>query len=102
MVKILRTFMLKHPEITKGRLVRFATELKLCSSAELAWEPTAPMITVDKLNWQIGQQLVRLLVDRAEGRLPDEPQWQLVPPKILETKVDAATAPVLSEKSELS
>ena len=52
---------------------------------ERQWEDTIPLLTVDKQNWEIGRELVRLLIDRIEGRAPAEPQWRLVPPKIIET-----------------
>jgi len=49
-----------------------------------AWErdlcPIIPAATVDKQNFQIGVELVRLLLDRIEGRLPAEHQVRKVPP----------------------
>ncbi len=47
------------------------------------FEPFAPNATVDKLNVQIGQRLVRLLLDRIHGRLAPEPQARLVEPKLV-------------------
>jgi DNA-binding LacI/PurR family transcriptional regulator len=57
---------------------------------ERAWCPIVPMVTVDKQNWQIGQQLVKLLLDRVADKFPSEPQWQLVPQKLIE--IDQASA----------
>ncbi len=47
------------------------------------FEPFAPDATVDKLNVQIGQRLVRLLLDRIQGRLAPEPQARLFEPKLI-------------------
>jgi len=47
---------------------------------------TAPSVTVDKCNWETGQELFRLIDDRLEGRLPAEPQCRLVRPRLILTK----------------
>ena len=52
------------------------------------WTPFVPAATVDKDNTQTGRMLVRLLLDRASGRLPDEPQRWRVEPKLLVTDRD--------------
>lgn len=50
---------------------------------ERKWESAMPAATVDKCNSQIGQELVRLLMDRVEGRLPQEPQRRIVPSRLV-------------------
>ena len=42
-----------------------------------------PAATVDKRNPEIGQQMVRLLIDRIEGRLGEEPQARVVEPGLV-------------------
>lgn len=39
--------------------------------------------TVDKRNYEMGQELVRLLLDRINGRLPAEPQVRMVTPTLV-------------------
>lgn len=55
-----------------------------------AWErkrETAyPLATVDKHNSAIGRELVQLLLDRIEGKIPAEPQVRVVPPQLLITE----------------
>lgn len=46
------------------------------------YDPTVPSITMDKRNGLLGQELVRLLIDRVEGRLAAEPQRRLLAPKL--------------------
>lgn len=41
-------------------------------------EPTAPMATVDKRNHEMGSELVRLLQERIEGKLPAQPLLRVV------------------------
>jgi DNA-binding LacI/PurR family transcriptional regulator len=53
-------------------------DLKQCE-----WEPSAPLATVDKRNYEIGQELVRLLMARDAGALPVEPQCSLVAPEMI-------------------
>lgn len=50
---------------------------------ERTFEPAIPLATVDKHNAAIGKQLVSLLADRIEGRLPPEPQVRVVPPQLV-------------------
>ncbi|BDI30483.1 hypothetical protein CCAX7_25340 [Capsulimonas corticalis] len=50
---------------------------------EAGWETARPDITVDKDNHRIGAELVQLLLDRLEGRLPSEPQLRMIPPKVI-------------------
>ena len=42
-----------------------------------------PLATVDKANRRIGEELVRLLVERVSGRLPAEPQYRVVAPQMI-------------------
>lgn len=46
-------------------------------------EAAGPLATMDKQNIQIGTELVNLLVDRIEGKLPAEPQVRVVRPKLV-------------------
>lgn len=46
----------------------------LWNTAERQWEPARPLATVNKQNILIGQEMVRLLLDRIYGRLPPAPQ----------------------------
>lgn len=57
---------------------------------ELRWEPGVPAATVDKCNSQIGRELVRLLMDRVEGRLPPDPQRRVVPSQLVVIEQDTA------------
>jgi len=43
-----------------------------------------PIVTIDKDEPEIGRQLVTLLVERAQRRLPPEPQRRLVAPRLIE------------------
>jgi DNA-binding LacI/PurR family transcriptional regulator/DNA-binding transcriptional regulator YhcF (GntR family) len=47
------------------------------------WEPSAPLATVDKRNYECGQELVRLLLARDAGALPVEPRCNLVAPEMI-------------------
>jgi DNA-binding LacI/PurR family transcriptional regulator len=51
---------------------------------ERAWSSDLPQVTVDKQNWLMGQEMVRLLQDRVAGKLPKEPQERVVSPKLIE------------------
>ena len=53
------------------------------SVPEQAWEATPPAASMDKCNFKIGQEMVRLLMDRAAGRLPQDPQCRVVKPKMV-------------------
>ena len=50
---------------------------------ELAFEPTAPAATIHKRNALMGEDMVRMLLDRIEGRLPEGPQMQVVEPSLV-------------------
>jgi len=52
---------------------------------ERAYEPYGPLISVDKDNRAAGAAMIRLLLDRAAGRLPVEPQRVLVAPRLMTT-----------------
>jgi DNA-binding LacI/PurR family transcriptional regulator len=52
-------------------------------SPEREFEATAPMVTIDKLNPKMGAQLVELLFDRIEDRLPAAPQRRVVAPELI-------------------
>ena len=47
---------------------------------ERAFENEPPLFSVDKRNTIRGKELVRLLKDRVEGKLPPEPQRRLIAP----------------------
>ena len=57
-----------------------------CPEREI--EDVAPLVTVDKHNLEMGQEMVRLLLARAEGALPAKPQLRTVPSDVV--PVDAA------------
>ncbi len=50
------------------------------------FEPLGPAATVDKLNGELGKEMVQLLAARAAGKLPAEPQCRRVIPKLIVTK----------------
>ncbi|HAU36835.1 MAG TPA: hypothetical protein DCX07_03870 [Phycisphaerales bacterium] len=56
---------------------------------ERQWEPAVPVATVEKNNHGIGEELVRLLVDRVEGRLEETAQRRVVPQKLVVTQAEA-------------
>ena len=51
-------------------------------------EPTAPMVTVDKRNHEMGNELVRLLQQRVEGNLPPQPQVRVVRSELVVSQLD--------------
>ncbi len=53
------------------------------NAAERTWEPAVPMATVDKRNLEIGKELARLLLDRINGTLPDQPEHRKVEPQVI-------------------
>lgn len=53
-------------------------------TAERAWEPAAPLATMNKRNADVGREAVRMLIDRIEGKLPAEPQVRRVEPVLRE------------------
>jgi DNA-binding LacI/PurR family transcriptional regulator len=50
---------------------------------ERSWEPFEPDATVDKLNRRTGADMVELLLERAAGQLPPEPQLRVVAPRLI-------------------
>jgi DNA-binding LacI/PurR family transcriptional regulator len=50
---------------------------------ERCFEPTPPIATVDKHNWEAGRQLVKVLLKRSEGELGDKPHLHYVKPELL-------------------
>ena len=46
------------------------------------WESAGPAATIDKLNLDLGKELMDLLLDRANGKLPPEPQLRLMQPRL--------------------
>jgi len=42
-----------------------------------------PVVTVDKLNFCLGAEVVRLLLERAQGLLPEEPQLRKIAPRLV-------------------
>jgi GntR family transcriptional regulator, arabinose operon transcriptional repressor len=51
-------------------------------SPDRRWECSVPMATVDKLNLQLGHDLMDLMLERIKGKLPAEPQLRLVKPEL--------------------
>lgn len=47
---------------------------------ECVFEDTPPLATVNKRNVEIGRELVKMLLDRRDGKLPSEPQRRMVTP----------------------
>ncbi len=45
--------------------------------------PFVPLATVDKCNRAIGAEMMKLLLDRIGGRLPDAPQTRVIRPKLV-------------------
>ncbi len=52
---------------------------------ERAYEPYGPLVSVDKDNRAAGATMIRLLLDRAAGRLSAKPQRVLVAPRLVAT-----------------
>jgi len=50
---------------------------------EGAWERARPVATVDKRNDDIARNLVELLLERINGKLPQEPQCRVVEPEMV-------------------
>jgi len=53
---------------------------------EHRFEAAEPAATIDKLNHEIGKEMVKLLLERISGELPDEPQRRVVVPKMIVTQ----------------
>jgi len=49
----------------------------------------APLATVEKFNEESGRELVRLLIDRVEGRLSAEPQRRAITPELVVVQQDS-------------
>ena len=52
-------------------------------SPEQEMESSIPSVTVDKQNFLLGQEMVRLLQDRVAGTAGEGPQLRLVPPRLI-------------------
>lgn len=52
-------------------------------SPEQEIESSIPSVTVDKQNFLIGQEMLRLLQARIGGTAPEGPQLQMVPPRLI-------------------
>ena len=52
-------------------------------------DATAPLATVDKDNFRIGEELVRLTIARAQGELPGEPVRRVIAPRLVILNGDA-------------
>jgi DNA-binding LacI/PurR family transcriptional regulator len=48
-------------------------------------EPDAPQVTMDKRNFDAGREMVRMLLERRQGKLPAGPQTRVLKPELLET-----------------
>ena len=68
---------------------------------ERHWEPSIPFATVDKVNHHIGEQMVRLLLDRANGRLESDAQTRRVPQQVVRFHSDGS-ASVAVDSSDTS
>ncbi len=55
-----------------------------CSEREFS--PAPPLVTVDKRDEEMGGELVKMLLDRVAGRLPDGPQRRVVSPRLIHVK----------------
>jgi len=53
---------------------------------ERQFDAVEPAATVDKLNHVIGMEMVKLLLERISGNLPNEPQRRVVVPKMIVTQ----------------
>ena len=51
--------------------------------AEQQWREFRPLATVDKRNEQMGREMVKLLMDRINGRTGDEPRHVMVEPEFV-------------------
>ena len=53
-------------------------------SKDNRWEPTKPLVTIDKRNALLGRLLLETLLARRAGKLPPEPQRRLLEPLLIE------------------
>jgi len=60
-------------------------------SWEHRFEAIGPAVTVDRNNPELGQELVNLLLDRVEGRLPAQPVRRAVRPRLVEIPANEPT-----------
>ncbi len=60
------------------------------SNQPCPWATGLPWITVDKNNHRIGEEMVNLLLDRINGKLPAKPQIRLVPQEIIDNSAASA------------
>jgi len=57
--------------------------------ADRAHEPAVPLATVDKHDQETGRAMVQLVLDRAAGRLPPDPQVRRIAPELIELSPEA-------------
>ena len=57
-----------------------------CALREFA--PALPLVTVDKRDEEMGRELVQMLLDRVEKRLPSGPQCRILPPRVVQINED--------------
>jgi DNA-binding LacI/PurR family transcriptional regulator len=62
-------------------LVGYDCNWSACTERE--WVTVAPLASVDKLNHRTGERMVELLLDRAAGKLPAEPQRVVIEPELV-------------------
>lgn len=49
------------------------------------FDPAIPAATVDKLNYNMGEEMVKLLLERRSGMLPESPQSRIMKPALVVT-----------------
>ena len=57
-------------------------------ASDSLWEKTPPAATIDKRNWDMGREMVKLLMERLAGKLSSEPERRLVEPKLVVVQHD--------------
>ncbi len=50
---------------------------------ERQWEESVPVATVDKRNFEIGGEMINMIMARIEGKLPEEPQLVKIKPHLI-------------------
>jgi DNA-binding LacI/PurR family transcriptional regulator len=50
------------------------------------FSPALPLVTIDKRDEEMGRELISMLLDRVEGRLPSGPQCRIRPPRLMPIK----------------
>lgn len=58
--------------------------------AETEFESCGPEATVDKFNYEIGRELIGLLLDRIKGTLPKTAQTRSISPTVIDCRTEAA------------